>query len=386
MTANETREARARQQAVREKMAEQGIDVLITGSSCQLEYRGILRYLANYYLPVFEEYLVIPQNGPVTFFAHDPSGASYAANSGAVDEVRIIPNHEYNADPGKCVAEFVRSLSPKSVAAAGQPGISENFFRSLARHLDAAPFTDFTDALNAIKMVKSPAEIALTEAAVKLNEDVLRHYLQYVKPGNREMDAIIDASAFTLKIGGEDMYWMVSSGPVPHLAYLAEARRKQHVWQPGDYHYIILEHSAAGGHWGETYQLVSLGEPKPEYVTAMRAVDEAIQAAADAIRPGATVGSVAEASDKTLVRLGYATPRPQGTPAKAIGHSQGVDVWEFPRIAADDPTVILPGMRFNMHPSVALPDGAVITHCDCWISTETGARRLSTVPCEILTV
>ena len=126
MIMNETQETRARQQAVRKAMAAEGIDVLITGASSQLEFRGILRYLANYYLPVFEEYLVIPLDGPVTFFAHDPSGADYAANSGAVDEIRIIPGNEYNPDPGKSVAGFVKSLAPKTIAAAGQPGISEN--------------------------------------------------------------------------------------------------------------------------------------------------------------------------------------------------------------------------------------------------------------------
>ena len=386
MIMNETQEARARQQAVREAMAAEGIDVLITGASSQLEFRGILRYLANYYLPVFEEYLVIPLNGPVTFFAHDPSGADYAANSGAVDEIRIIPGNEYNPDPGKSVAGFVKSLAPKTVAAAGQPGISENFFRSLARHMGGAPLKDFTDALNAIKMVKSPAEIALTETAVKLNDDVLRYYMRFVKAGGREMDAIIESSAYTLKNGGEDLYWMASSGKVPHLAYMAEARRKRHVWQQGDYHYAILEHSATGGHWGEIMQLISFGEPKAEYRKAFDAVIEAIRAAAAMIKPGNTVGMVAAASDAVLVNHGYMKPRPAGAPAGAIGHSQGVDVWEFPRITADDPTVIRPNMRFNMHPAAVLPDGAKITYCDCWISTETGARRLTSLPYEFIVV
>ena len=383
---DEKQEVRARQKAVREKMAETGIDLLITGASCQLEFRGVLRYLANYYLPVFEEYLVIPLNGPVTFFAHDPCGAQYAANSGCVDEIRVIPGNEYNADPGKCVAEFVKSLSPKSLATAGHAGLSENFFRSLARHLPNPPFADFTDALNSIRMVKSPWEIKLTEEAVALNEDAFRFYLQFVKPGNREMDAVLEASAFTLKNGGEDLYWMASSGTIPHLAYLAEARRKKHVWQPGDYHYIILEHSSTGGHWGETTHLLSLGEPKQEYARAFKAIGEAQRAAAAMIRPGAEVGTVADASDRTLVELGYASPRAPGAPAAAIGHSQGIEVWEFPRIVSGDTTVIRPGMRFNIHPAITLPDGAKITSCDCWISTETGARRLSTLPYEIIAV
>ena len=379
-------EVRGRQEAVRERMAAANIDVLVTGSSAQLEFRGLLRYLADYYLPVFEEYLVIPLDGPVTFFAHDPSGAAYAANSGTVDDIRIIPGHEYNTDPGKCVATFVKSLTSKTVATAGGAGISANFFRSLTRHLAAMPLADFTDELVALRMVKSPSEIALSEAAVKLNEDVFRFYLNLVKPGGRELDAVREATDFTYANGGEDVYWMASSDAVPHLAYLAEARRKRHVWARGDYHYIVLEHAAEGGHWGETTHLISLGEPKKAYADAFKAVGEAQKAAAAVIRPGAAVGEVADASDDTLIKSGYASPREAGTPGKAIGHSQGADVWEFPRIVSGDPTVILPGMRFNIHPAVILADGAVITSCDCWISTETGARRLSAMPYEILVV
>lgn len=379
-------ELRGRLEAVREAMAEAGMDVLITGSSAQLEHRGILRYLADYTLPVFEEYLVIPLNGPVTFFAHDPCGAAHVADSGTLDDIRIIPGHEYNSDPGKCVAEMVKGLGPRTIAVACLAGISAKFFNSLSRHLGTAAFTDFTDRLNAIRMVKSPLEVALSEAAVRLNEDTFRFYLQQVKPGNRELDAVTDASTFALRNGGEDVYWMASSGPVPHLAYLATARRRNYVWRQGDYHYAVLEHSATGGHWGETTHLVCLGEPKPEYAKAFQAVGEAQRAAASMITPGGTVGALADASEAALAGLGYAAARTPGSAPVAIGHSQGADVWEFPRIVSGDATMIRPNMRFNIHPAVTLPDGAVITSCDCWISTDTGARRLSTLPYEIIAV
>ena len=379
-------EIQSRWRRVREEMAEAGVDVLVTGASAQMEFRGTLRYLANYVLPVFEEYLVLPLTGAVALFTHDAAGADYAARYGVTDEVRIVPGHEYNSDPGRCVAEYVRSFGPGRVGLAGQAGLSANFYLSLLRHLDGVAPADFTPRMNRIRRVQSPAEVRLSESAVRLNEETFRHYLQFVGPGRRELDAVAEASHFALKSGAEELYWMAASGPVPRLAYLADARRRQHVWSAGEYHTVILEHSAEGGYFGETTHPISLGDPDPRYVRAFAAVGEAQRAAAARIRPGATVGELADAAEAVLIEWGYARPRGAGERPAAIGHGQGADVWELPRIVSGDSTPIEPGMRFNIHPAVVLPDGACLTSCDCHVATEDGARRLSTLPYEIVVV
>ncbi len=379
-------EIRGRWRRVRESMAESGIDILVTGASAQMEFRGVLRYLADYVLPVFEEYLVLPLTGAVTLFTHDAAGADYAARYGVTDDIRIVPGHEYNTDPGRCVADYVRSFGPGRVGIAGQAGLSANFYLSLLSHLGGQVPIDFTPRMKRIRMVQSPLELRLSEAAVRLNEETFRHYLQFVGPGRRELDAIAAASRFAAEAGAEELYWMAASGPKPRLAYLADARQRRHVWCGGDYHTVVLEHSAEGGYFGETTHLISLGEPAPNYARAFAAVGEAQRAAAARIRPGATVGELADAAEAVLIEWGYARPRGAGERPAAIGHGQGADVWEFPRIVSGDTTPIEPGMRFNIHPMIALKDGARITSCDCCVATEDGSRRLSTLPYEIAVV
>ena len=95
---------------------------------------------------------------------------------------------------------------------------------------------------------------------------------------------------------------------------------------------------------------------------------------------------MADAAERVLVELGFALPRSPGVPPSPIGHGQGADVWEPPCIVSGDSTPVRAGMRFNLHPAVRLPDGAVLTSCDCWIAEEDGARRLSTLPAEIIEV
>ena len=370
--------------AARREMERAGVGALVAFGSPQLMARGVLRWLVDWPTPVFEEYLVLPLDGPVTLFVHDASEAEFAREFCAADEVRVIPALEYVSDPCRRAADFVRELGPGAVGTAGR-GMSAGFLASLTRNLGRAA-VNLDPQLERLRMVKSPEEMRLSEAAVRLNEDVFRHYAGLVRPGGREVDAVAEASRFALSLGAEELYWMSASGPVPRLALMAQARGEGHVWRAGDCHSIILEHAAAGGHMGETTHLLSLGRPKEEYARAFAAVGEAQTAAASRIRPGATVGELADAAEEALIALGYAERRGPDVPPAPIGHGQGLDVWEVPCIVSGDMTPMVPGMRFNLHPSVRLKDGAVITSCDCWALEEGGARRLSTLPREILEV
>ena len=134
----------------------------------------------------------------------------------------------------------------------GLAGLSANFYLSLLRHLDGRTPVDFTLRMNRIRMVQSPAEVRLSEAAVRLNEETFRHYLRFLGPGRRELEAVAAASRFAEDAGAEALYWMAASGPVPRLAYLAEAWQRRHVWRRGDYHTIVGTSVTGnpGPHWG----------------------------------------------------------------------------------------------------------------------------------------
>ncbi|MCD7951789.1 MAG: M24 family metallopeptidase [Synergistaceae bacterium] len=233
-------------------------------------------------------------------------------------------------------------------------------------------------------MLKSPAETALIKEAVKLNESVLELYLGNIAAGGSELDAVSDASYYALQSGAEDLYWMTSSAKVPALGFLAASRARPRRWRQGDYHYVVIEHSCRGGYFSEITQLVSLGRPKEEYIEAYRAATAAQKEADDAIRPGVPVSRLADAAQNVLAEYGYC--RKNDGPSPCVGHSQGLDAWEPPRISGDERITIRPGMRFNIHPVVTLHDGAKITSCLSYLSTEGEAELLSAPPGEIVVI
>lgn len=370
-----------RQNKLRETMEKHGLDAVCIAGSAQLDTRGYLRYYANYYLPVFEEYLVIPKNGPTIFFAHDGCGADYARQYSVVDEIKVIPEAEYNSNPAYTVTNVLKELNCKNVGVYWGRAVSSAFCNSFVKHAEGMILTDVSHFVKEQRAIKSAAEIELMRQAVKFNEDCLEAYVKEMAIGKSELEAVNKASFYAIESGAEDLYWMTSSAKSPTLAYLAASWQKQHVWENGDYHYLVLEHSVQGGYYSEITQLISFGKAKAEYVKALQAVAFAQEAAANEIKIGVPVSNLAKASHKVLAELGYANPE---AAAPCIGHSQGIDAWEFPRLAADEKMLVQAGMRFNIHPAVALPDGAKITSCITYLSTETGFEKLSKAKNEII--
>lgn len=381
----ENKEFLKRQETVRLCMANAHVDALVIAAAARTDSRGALRYLTDYYVPVFEEYLVVTASGKTALFVHDQCGVSYAKKYAAVDEVYAIPADEYDTDPGKGIAEYIRSSGAERPAVAGS-NYSALFYASLCGNLHCSCLYNFSSELDKIRAAKDGAELHLAVDAARLNDAVLSYYIERLAVGSNICDAVADASGFAYKSGAEDLYWMASLDTVPQTAFLSEMWKCSDTNTRGRYHYIILEHAAAGGHFGEVTQLVSFGKPKAEYLSAFSAVRDAIQAASAKIRPGAMIGDIAKASEEILIRAGYLDKSLAESSAASIGHSQGYDIYEPPRITRNNGALIEEGMRFNIHPAVRLDDGAVITYCDCYIAEKSGFRRLSSLSYEIAVI
>lgn len=375
-------ELQRRHRLLREAMESEGIDALVAGASAQLDQRGLLRWLFDYYLPVFEEYAVIPLDGPAVFFAHNGGSASHAAQCFLVNDVRVIPPKDWNFDRGRLPADFIRNHGFKKVGIAGTAGISAVFFRSFLARLSVLP-ADFSDRAAESRMVKSDEEIRLIKKTIELNEATLKVYLDHAEAGKPECEAMNAASCFAAEAGAEDQFWMEGTGtdgpPSPSPGALRTGRCRQ----KGDYAVVVIEHSASGGYFGEVVQTIRTGKRDSSLEEAHSAVIEAIRSASGMIRPGNRVGDVAAAAERTLIERGYpVSPAGDGSPSP-VGHGQGLDFWEIPSVSSDNDRIIVPGMRFNLHPSASFPGGGKVSFCDCWISNEKSAERLSTLPCEI---
>ena len=381
-------EFKRRKQVIRDAMEKEDVDLILVGGSDKWEQRGMVRYLTGYYVPIFEEYVLLPMNGPLTFFAHYSYGAKHAADYPAIECADFIPLEDINHDPGKKVAKYINDYKPKKIGVT-RTNIAADFYLSVVAHLDPKiEIIDFTYQFDLARMPKSDEEIALSEVGIKINEDAFFAYLKGVRVGGREVDAITEASYAVSKAGCEDQYWMCGSGATPAQGSLPLAMDRNHIWKQGDLNVVIIEIAGPGGHFGEITHLISLGDPDPAVIKAFHAVSEAQKLASQAIKPGVPIGDVADLVDRYFIEEGY-YPKDIESKAKAttgnlIGHGQGLDTMELPYVISGCQTIIQPGTRINIHPNVALPSGVRAISCDCYIATETGSRRLSNMPYDLI--
>ena len=105
---------------------------------------------------------------------------------------------------------------------------------------------------------------------------------------------------------------------------------------------------------------------------AYLAVKEAQQAAAEAVRPGVSLGEVDRAARKSLQSSGLGKYFTHST-----GHGVGLEIHEAPRVGAGQTEILQPGMVITIEPGVYVPERFGVRIEDMVVVTERG--------CEVLT-
>jgi len=165
-------------------------------------------------------FLVFPLKGaPVVFHGpsheHVPFDVFLAAHDW-LDEIRP------NQGMGEVVAA-VRDLgyargriglvSYRSMLAA--PSLPQVHYEALRRGLPEATFADANPLLDQLRLVKSPAEIALLEEAGRIAKACHARFVAEARPGKRECEVFAEALAEQLRLGGEpQIFFMLISGPL----------------------------------------------------------------------------------------------------------------------------------------------------------------------------
>jgi Xaa-Pro aminopeptidase len=112
-----------------------------------------------------------------------------------------------------------------------------------------------------------------------------------------------------------------------------------------------------------------------------RAVLEAQLAATDAVREGATAGSVDRAARKVLKEYGLEKAFVHST-----GHGLGLEIHEPPRLGKREKTRLQAGMAITIEPGAYVEGVGGIRIEDTVLVTATGCEVLTPTPKELLTL
>jgi Xaa-Pro aminopeptidase len=103
------------------------------------------------------------------------------------------------------------------------------------------------------------------------------------------------------------------------------------------------------GYWGDTCSTIVIGRSSAEFRTMFGVVRDALETAAERLRPGIVAGDLDAAIRGVVERGGYRYEHHSG-------HGVGTAVHEAPRVVPGSTDVIAPGMVLSLEPGAYRPD------------------------------
>jgi len=211
---------------------------------------------------------------------------------------------------------------------------------------------DASDLVRRLRLVKSPAELALIRRAGTLADDAIEAMVAAARPGVLD-SAVTAAGVAAMLTGGADMPAggpLVNSGP---RALFGRGIGGPRTIAPQDQ--LLLELGASFCRYHACIETtVAVGPVDPRQQAMMDIAAEALARILDAARPGVTLGTLDDIHRRVLDEAGFAAAR-----YSACGYALGCTfrpTWMDvpPMIYSGNPLVMEPDMVFFVH--VMIPD------------------------------
>ena len=225
-----------------------------------------------------------------------------------------------------------------------------------------------------VRLIKDAGEVDILREAGRRLGRLARTVPELVREGRTELAIAADIEAAMRAAGFSRPAFetIVASGPNSALPHARPTDRRVEMGEP-----TVLDFGGVyDGYCVDLTRTVQLGASSARQAQLYAAVQEAQQAAIDAVRPGMTASSIDAAARSVLERHGLGGAFGHGT-----GHGLGLEVHEEPRIARQSPRlpdqVIEPGMVFTIEPGayvagvggVRIEDDVLVTATGCEILT-----------------
>jgi Xaa-Pro aminopeptidase len=354
----------ARIARVRERMAAAGLGALACYGA-HVDYApGDLRYLADWFCIEEEQaMLVVPADGPVALLTDSAADLDRAREQAVCDEVEHAP------ELGAAVAARLRGFELVGITGGRVlPAAAMDALRGGVRAV-----TDASALTTELRMVKSPAELALLAEAARISDLGMRAGLGAVADGAREVEMAAAAEHAIRSAGAELSFTTVAgAGPRTALGTFLPGDRPMRAGEA-----VLLDCGArVHGYHGDMCRTVAVGEPPPELEQALEAVAAAVEAAIDAARPGVTVGDLRESARGAVVEAGLV----EAWWGEFMPHGAGTGQHEPPYGDRDPACELREGMVLCIEPGVLLPGVAGVVHEQMIAVRPGGAEVLNLLP------
>jgi len=362
-------EREARIARVQKLMREQGLSAILIEPGSSLLYFTGVRWGRSERLTG----AVIPAEGRIGVFTPFFEEPSVRESLAVPADLRTWNEHE---DPLKLVGGWLKELRLGS----GTIGVEETvrYFAvdGLQRALPGVSIRSAAPVVRAVRMIKSPAEIALMQLATDITIAAYRHTYPRIQSGMTpaEIGAIMNQA--TTALGGRPEFALVLLGEAS--AYPHGTGKPQAV-KEGE---IVLMDCGCNvqGYQSDVSRTFVFGEPTKRQCQVWTHMHRGQQIAFEAAKVGVPAGSVDDAVRRYYGKLGYGPDYKLPGLSHRTGHGIGLDGHEPVNFVRGEKTLLAPGMCFSDEPGIYIPGEFGIRLEDCLYMTPSGPRWFSTPP------
>ncbi|HET7709564.1 MAG TPA: Xaa-Pro peptidase family protein [Sphingomicrobium sp.] len=366
-----TREERvariARAQAL---MRNAGIGAVLVESGPSLDYFTGIQWRRSERLTG----VVIPAEGDPIIVTPFFEGPTIREKMGIPAEIRTWQEDE---EPLKLVADFIREKGARSSPIGFEETNRFFLMDRLKQQLPGAGIVSANPVVRAMRMIKSPAELALMQSAADVTIAAFRAIHPQIQEGFAPSTIGQLFSDAVVGMGGTSPWALILIGEA--AAYPHGTGKPQEV-KRGEV--ILLDCGCeVHGYQSDISRTYVFGAaPSPEQRKVWEQMRRGQDIAMAAARVGAPAGSVDDAVRAAYESWGYGPGYKLPGTSHRTGHGIGMEGHEPVNLVHDETTLLAPGMCFSNEPGIYLPGKFGIRLEDCFYMTPSGPKWFSVPP------
>jgi len=267
---------------------------------------------------------------------------------------------------------IAKSLKKEKVKRlAFESDISFATYKRLNSSLNGVDLIPVEDIVASLRAKKDEDEIASIKKAAEIADLAFMHLKTVIKPGVKEQDLVAEFEYFVRKRGGKNSFEpIVLFGEASSLPHGVSGSRE--IKSKG---ILLIDYGVmCNGYCSDATRTIYLGKPSKEDIKLYNIVLKAQEEAEAIIKPGITAGEIDKVARDVITKEDFGDKFIHTT-----GHGVGLEIHEFPRISADNNTIIEKGMVITVEPGIYLEGHGGIRIEDLVVVTDAGIEILTKV-------
>jgi len=286
-------------------------------------------------------------------------------------DVRVWNEHE---SPFALLADWLKTHG----AGKGPVGVEETtrFFAFEGLRTLGVETRGDSGVVRTCRIIKSPAEIALMQAAADITVAAYRETGPQISRGMTPADIGRIMSAAMAKRGATPEFSLVLLGEAS--AYPHGSGKPQEV-RPGE---VVLMDCGCSyeGYQSDISRTMVMGEASKQQRSVWDLVRRGQQIAFETVKVGTPAGAADDRVRAAYVKSGYGPGYKLPGTSHRTGHGIGLDVHEPINLVHGETTSLAPGMCFSDEPGIYIPGSFGVRLEDCIHMTESGPKWFSAPP------